>query len=38
MMKLRHFEWAWNVARMERRRLHIGFWWDARRKETTRKI
>jgi hypothetical protein len=36
MIKSRRMRWAGHVARMERRGMHIGFWWQARRKETTR--
>jgi hypothetical protein len=33
----RRMRWAGHVARMGRRRIHIGYRWKARRKEITRK-
>jgi hypothetical protein len=36
MIKSRSTIWAEYVARMGRRGIHTGFWWKARRKETTR--
>jgi hypothetical protein len=38
MTKSRSMLWASHVARMGRRGLHTGFWWEARRKGTTRKL
>jgi hypothetical protein len=35
MIKSRRMRWAGHVARMGRRGMHIGYWWE--RKETTRK-
>jgi hypothetical protein len=35
MIKSRRMRWAGNVACMGG--LYVGFWWDARRKETTKK-
>jgi hypothetical protein len=29
--------WAEHVARIGRRGMHVGFWWQTRRKETTMK-
>jgi hypothetical protein len=37
MIKSRRMRWAVRVARMGCRRMHIGYWWASRRKETTRK-
>jgi hypothetical protein len=37
MIKSRRMRWAEHVARMGKREMHIGYWWEARRKETTRK-
>jgi hypothetical protein len=37
MINLRRMRWAGHVARMGRRGMHVGFWWETRRKETTRK-
>jgi hypothetical protein len=37
MMKSKRMRWTPHVACMGRRGMHIGFWWKARRKETTRK-
>jgi hypothetical protein len=37
MIKSRRMRCAGHVARIRRRGMHIGYWWDARRKETTRK-
>jgi hypothetical protein len=28
MIKSRRMRWAENVARMGRRRMHIGYWWE----------
>jgi hypothetical protein len=37
MIKSRRMSWAGHVAGMRRRAMHIGYWWETRRKETTRK-
>jgi hypothetical protein len=37
MIKSRRIKWGRHVARMGRRGMHRGYWWKARRKETTRK-
>jgi hypothetical protein len=37
MMKSRRMKWAVHVEGMGRIGMHIGYWWEARRKETTRK-
>jgi hypothetical protein len=37
MIKSKRMRWAGHVARMGRRGIHIGYWWNARRKETTGK-
>jgi hypothetical protein len=37
MIESRKMKLTGNVARMGRRGMHTGFWWKARRKETTRK-
>jgi hypothetical protein len=37
MIKSRKMSWAGHLARMGRTGMHIGYWWEARRKETTRK-
>jgi hypothetical protein len=37
MIKPRRMRWEGHVAQMGRRGLHIGYWWKARRKETTEK-
>jgi hypothetical protein len=37
IIKSRRMRWAGYVAQMGRRRMHIGFWWEAGWKETTRK-
>jgi hypothetical protein len=31
MIKSRRMRWARYVARMERRRLHVGFWWKSQK-------
>jgi hypothetical protein len=36
MIKSKRMRWAGYVARMGRR-MHIGYWWEGRKKETTRK-
>jgi hypothetical protein len=28
MIKSRKMRWAGHVARMERRRMHVGYWWE----------
>jgi hypothetical protein len=37
MMKSRKMRWAGHVARMGRGGMYIGYWWEATKKETTRK-
>jgi hypothetical protein len=37
MIKSWRVRWAGHVARMGRRRMHLGYCWKTRRKETTRK-
>jgi hypothetical protein len=37
MIKSRRMRWAGHVACMGRSVMHIGFWWESRRKETARK-
>jgi hypothetical protein len=37
MIKSRRMRWAGRVARMGRRGMHIEYWWESQRKETTRK-
>jgi hypothetical protein len=37
MIKSRRMRWAGYVARMGRRGMHIGYWWESQKKETTRK-
>jgi hypothetical protein len=37
MMKSRRMRWAGNVARIKTRGIHIGYWGEAKRKQTTRK-
>jgi hypothetical protein len=37
IIKSRRMRWAGHVARMGRIGTHIGYWWKARGKETTRK-
>jgi hypothetical protein len=32
MIKSRRMKWAGNVARMGRRRIHIGYWWESQKK------
>jgi hypothetical protein len=29
MIKSRRIKWAGHVARMGRRRMHIGYWWES---------
>jgi hypothetical protein len=36
MIKSRRMRWARRVARMGRRGMHIGYWWESQ-KDTTRK-
>jgi hypothetical protein len=36
MIKSRRMRWAGHVARMRRRGMHIEFWWESQKKETTR--
>jgi hypothetical protein len=36
-IKSSRMRWAGHVARWGRRGMHIGYWWKARRKETTGK-
>jgi hypothetical protein len=31
MIKARRMRWAWHVAQMGRRRMHIGYWWDSQK-------
>jgi hypothetical protein len=31
MIKLRRMRWVGYVARMERRGMHIGFWWESQK-------
>jgi hypothetical protein len=31
MIKLRRIRWAWYVALMGRRGMHIAFWWERQR-------
>jgi hypothetical protein len=31
MIKSRGIRWAGNVARMERRGMHIGYWWECQK-------
>jgi hypothetical protein len=38
MIKSMWIRWAGLAVRMGRRGMHIGFWWEARMKESTRKI
>jgi hypothetical protein len=38
MTKSRRMRWAGHVARMGSRGMHIGYWWETKRKEPTRKI
>jgi hypothetical protein len=33
MIKSRRMRWAGHVARMRRRGMHIGYWWDGRIEE-----
>jgi hypothetical protein len=37
IIKSRRMRWARHVARMGRRGTRIGYWWETRGKETTRK-
>jgi hypothetical protein len=37
MIKSGRMQWAGHVARMGRRGMHIGFWWESRKEITTRK-
>jgi hypothetical protein len=37
MIKSRRMRCAGHVARMGRRGMHIGYWWESQKKETTRK-
>jgi hypothetical protein len=37
MIKSKRMRWAWHVARMGVKGMHIGYWWKDRRKETTTK-
>jgi hypothetical protein len=34
MIKSRRMRWAGHVERMDRRGLHIGFWWESQRDRT----
>jgi hypothetical protein len=39
MIKSRRMRWAGYVARIGRRLMHVGYWWESqKRKKTTRKI
>jgi hypothetical protein len=31
MIKSRRMRWAWHVARMGRRRLQTGYWWESQK-------
>jgi hypothetical protein len=33
MIKLRKMRWAGHVARMERRGIHIGYWWESQKEK-----
>jgi hypothetical protein len=37
MTKSRRMRWAEHVARMRRRGIRIGYWWESQKKDTTRK-
>jgi hypothetical protein len=37
MIKSRRMRWAGHVARMGRRGMHIGYWWESQEERTTRK-
>jgi hypothetical protein len=37
IIKSRRIRWAGHVAQMGEKEIRIGYWWEARRKETTRK-
>jgi branched-subunit amino acid aminotransferase/4-amino-4-deoxychorismate lyase len=36
LMKSRTTRWERHLARMERSRMHIGFWWESQKERTTR--
>jgi hypothetical protein len=36
-MKSRRMRWAWNVARMRRKIMHLGYWWESQKDKATRK-
>jgi hypothetical protein len=38
MIKSRRFSWARHVARRRRKGIRVGFWWETRRRDSTRKI
>jgi hypothetical protein len=29
MIKLQRMRWAWHVARIGRRGMHVGYWWES---------
>jgi hypothetical protein len=33
IIKSRRMKWAWHVARMGRREMHLGFWWEAQKEK-----
>jgi hypothetical protein len=37
MIKSRRMRWTGHVARMGRRGVHIGYWWEGQKKRDTRK-
>jgi hypothetical protein len=37
MIKSRRMRWAWYVARMGRRGIYIGYWWESQKERVTRK-
>jgi hypothetical protein len=31
MIKIRRMRWAWHVARMRNREMHVGYWWESQK-------
>jgi hypothetical protein len=36
MIKARRMRWAGHIARMVRRRMHVGYWWESQKRQLGR--